>query len=142
MRRAIRIADFSVRHGPRIVLWNLAIAIFGFWSGLMPALIVYALTGATVAAALLVTLVRTLPSRLQSKEAMGFTRTRDLIAYEALDRGVDDNYYGLAIAGFLALPLSGARLPYVALVFASLGMAAAWAAATRRWPKDEPPARK
>ena len=140
MRRAIRIADFSVRHGPRIVLWNLAIAIFGFWSGLMPSFVVYILTAATAAAALLVTLVRALPSQLQSKEALGFTRTRDLIAYEVFDKGVDDNYYGLAIACFLALPLSGARLPYVALVVASLGLAAAWAAATRRWPKDDPPA--
>jgi hypothetical protein len=137
MGRMQTVARTMVLWAPQIVLADLAVAILAFWSGLLPAIAIHLLAGATAALTVPVWVMWLTTVALTSKEERGFRRNRDLIIYEFLGRGMREHYMGLVLACFLGGFLAGFRPPQISLVFAAFWLTMAWGAATRRWPNEK-----
>ncbi|HST37382.1 MAG TPA: hypothetical protein VLK25_12235 [Allosphingosinicella sp.] len=132
-----KLIDRLTEWAPTIVLADLAFAIAAFWSGIVPAFVIYALSGATVFVALPLAGRRLLSIGFKSREELGFPRNRDAVKFWLFGRGRRDETYGLYLACVSGLILSGWRPPQEYLAFGAAVLAAAWSAATRHWPYEE-----
>ncbi len=137
MYRPGRLAGSVVRYAPAIVLGDVAVAILARWTDVVPALAVLALAALTLAAAVIAGIVYIRRPGLRTNAQLGFPRNRDAIAYDAAGRGTRDGFYGLAIACFAGIIMSGGRMPQILVMLAAFLLTLGWGAATQLWPVDE-----
>lgn len=136
MERGRILADRMLDWAGWITFGNAALAICAFWTGAIPAILIYGVSAATTLAALVILSFRSLPRHWRSKEQLGFSRNRDLLVNQVRRPGLNNVAFGFSFLCFAAAFLSGFRFPQLALIFAAFLLTAVWSAATYAWPAD------
>jgi hypothetical protein len=131
------LGQWVFERAPAIILINIGFALFSAWTRLVPALVLYALATATALGAVAVYSIG-FWREFASKEELGFRRNRDMLWYDAVGKGLPDDYYGLLIAIVLGALLTGLWMPALVVVGACALLSGAWAHAKRKWPGDPP----
>lgn len=129
--------QWAYERAPAIVLANLAFALVCAWTRIVPGFLLYMLAATTAIASAAVSTMHSWRI-FATEEQLGFRRYRDALWYDMAGKGLPDGYYGLLIAVFVALFLTGFWIPAVAVAAASGFLASAWAEAKRKWPGDPP----
>jgi hypothetical protein len=127
--------DMLSEWAPALVLGSLVASLLGVWTNAAEHVFnSLAIIIGGLALALLV--ARGMREQFRSKEELGFTRTRDLVAYKLAGKGMPRGSYFLAIAGFATWLLTGVQSSYGWLAFSAFALSIAWIKANVRYPAD------
>ena len=110
-------------------------AVAGAWAN-APHWPFYAVTIALLLLAAVVWGRRGLARQFKSREQLGFRRNRDWYWFEFFAKGMPRGYYGLALLSWLAVILTGLRIPYATVAIAGLLLTIAWGEDKRRYPSE------
>jgi len=120
---------------PAIVVASLLAALIGAWT-VGPEFLFNVLALIVGGLALTLLIVRGMREQFRRKEELGFTRTRDLIAYELAGKGMPRGSYVLGFAGLLTWLATGVQSAYSWLAFSGFALTVAWVKANVRYPAD------
>lgn len=120
---------------PAVVVGSLLAALLGAWT-VSPEWLFNALALIVGGLALVLLVARGMREQFRPKEELGFTRTRDLIAYELAGKGMPRGSYLLGLAGFFTWIVTGVQSAYGWLAFSGFALTVAWVKANVRYPAD------
>lgn len=123
---------------PAVVVASLLAALVGTWA-VGPEWLFNALALIVGGLALLLLVARGMRGQFRPKEELGLTRTRDLIAYELVGKGMPRGSYLLGFAGLLTWLITGVQSAYSWLAFSGFALTVAWVKANVRYPADPTP---
>ena len=127
--------DLLSKWAPALIVASLVASLGGSWIS-APNRLFSTLALIVGGLALLLLTVRGMQAQFRSKEQLGFTRTRDFIAYELTGKGMPRGSCVLAIAGFLTWLTTGVQTAYGWLAFSAFALTIAWIKANVRYPAD------
>ena len=81
-------------------------------------------------------LARGMRDQFSTKEELGFTRTRDLIAYDLAGKGLPRGSFALGFAAWITWFVVGINSDYGWVAFGAFMLAIAWMGANARYPAD------
>jgi hypothetical protein len=122
---------------PAVVVVSLLVALVGAWT-VGPEWLFNVLALVVGGLALMLLVARGMREQFRPKEELGFTRTRDLIAYELAGKGMPRGSYALGFAGLLTWLATGVQSAYSWLAFSGFALTVAWVKANVRYPADPP----
>ena len=123
--------DALSRRAPFVVVVTLLVALVGYWTS-APDWLLTALAIAIGSLALMLWATRCLPLQFKSKEELGFTRTRDWLAYELVGKGAPRGYYILGFLGVITILFT----EFQSLAFAGFALGIVWGIVNARYPAD------
>jgi len=132
--------DMLSKRAPVIVVLALCAALVGGWID-APVWLTDDL--AIIVGSLAVVLLASRGRRNQFKtaEELGFSRSRDWIAYELAGKGSPPGFYPLGFFGIVTIVLTGIQSPSSKLAWAGLFLGVVWGIVNARYPADEAPKR-
>ena len=127
--------DVLSKWAPAVVVASLIASVLGAWTS-APDRLINSLALVVGSLALVLLIARGMREQFRPKEELGFTRMRDLIAYEFSGKGLPRGSYPLAALGMLTWLMTGVQSAYGWLAFSGFALTIAWIKANVRYPAD------
>ena len=139
IHRPVRIGaflDMLSKRAPLIVVLALCAALVGGWTG-APVWMTDDLAIVVGSLAVLLLASRGRRNQFKTAEELGFSRSRDWIAYELAGKGSPPGFYPLCFFGIVTIVLTGIQSPSSKLAWAGLVLGGVWGIVNARYPADE-----
>ena len=127
--------DRLSKAAPGVVVASLIASLVGTWTS-GPEWLFNALALIIGGLALLLLVARGMREQFRPKEELGFTRMRDLIAYELAGKGMPRGSYALGVSAIITVFATGVQTAYSWLAFSGFALTVAWIKANVRYPAD------
>jgi len=128
--------DMLSKRAPVIAVVSFCAALLGGWTG-APVWLTDDLVIVVGSLAVLLLASRGRRNQFKTAEELGFSRSRDWIAYELAGKGSPPGFYPLCFFGVVTIVLTGIQSPSSKLAWAGLFLGVVWGIVNARYPADE-----